>query len=92
MKKERLLKRGRRRRKIRNPERLDNFYSQLCEIHKKSFPDMREAQYMLNLLGWINSTKKRDPFFIETQEFLEYAKEYANSNSMWYQGWDLLSK
>ena len=34
---------------------------------------MREAQYMLNLLGWINSTKKRDPFFIETQEFLEYA-------------------
>ena len=49
---------------------------------------MREAQYMLNLLGWINSTKKRDPFFIETQEFLEY----ANSNSMWYQGWDLLNK
>ena len=53
---------------------------------------MREAQYMLNLLGWINSTKKRDPFFIETQEFLEYAKEYANSNSMWYRGWDLLNK
>ena len=53
---------------------------------------MREAQYMLNLLGWINSTKKRDPFFIETQEFLEYAKEYANSNSMCYQGWDLLNK
>ena len=92
MKKEKLLKRGRRRRKIRNPERLDNFYSQLCEIHKKSFPDMREAQYMLNLLGWINSTKKRDPFFIETQEFLEYAKEYANSNSMLYRGWDLLNK
>ena len=53
---------------------------------------MREAQYMLNLLGWINSTKKRDPSFIEAQEFLEYAKEYANSNSMWYQGWDLLNK
>ena len=90
--KEKLLKRRRRRKKIRNPERLDNFYSQFCEIHKKSFPDMREAQYMLNLLGWINSTKKRDPFFIETQEFLEYAKEYANSNSMLYQGWDLLNK
>ena len=89
--KEKLLKRRRRRKKIRNPERLDNFYSQFCEIHKKSFPDMREAQYMLNLLGWINSTKKRDPFFIETQEFLEYAKEYANSNSMLYQGWDLLN-
>lgn len=77
---------------MRDINRLDDFYLQLCNIHKKSFPDMREAQYMLNLLGWINSTKKRDPFFIETQEFLEYAKEYANSNSMWYQGWDILNR
>lgn len=77
--------------KIRNPEKLDSFYSQLCEIHKKSFPDMREAQYMLNLLGWINSNK-RDSFFIESEEFIKYAKEYANSNSKWYQGWDLLRK
>ena len=77
---------------MRDINRLDDFYLQLCNIHKKSFPDMREAQYMLNLLGWINSTKKRDPFFIETQEFLEYAKQYANSNSMWYQGWDVLNR
>ena len=51
---------------------------------------MREGQFLLNLLGWINTTKKRDPFFIESQEFIEYAKEYANSNSMWYQGWSVL--
>ena len=76
---------------MRNPERLDSVYLQLCEIHKKSFPDMREAQYLLNLLGWIN-TNKRDPFVIEGEELLEYAKEYANSNSMWYQGWELLNK
>ena len=53
---------------------------------------MREGQFLLNALGWINSPKKRDPFFPESEEFLEYAKEYANSNSMWYQGWDLLNK
>ena len=52
---------------------------------------MREGQYMLNLLGWINSTKKRDPFFVEGKELLEYAKEYANSNSVLYQGWDVLT-
>lgn len=77
---------------MRNPDRLDESYLQLCEIHKKSFPDMREAQYLLNLLGWINTTKKRDPFFIESEELIEYAKEYANSSSLWYQGWDLLHK
>lgn len=77
---------------MRDPNRLDSSYSQLCEIHKKSFPDMREAQYLLNLLGWINTTKKRDPFFIESEELITYAKEYANSNSLWYQGWDLLDK
>lgn len=74
---------------MRDINRLDKFYSQLCEIHKKSFPDVREAQYMLNLLYWINSTKKINPFFIETQEFLKYAKEYANLNSLCDQGWKL---
>ena len=52
---------------------------------------MREAQYLLNLLGWINSNK-RDPFFIEGEELLEYTKEYANANWMWCQGCDVLNK
>ena len=76
---------------MRKPERLDDTYSKLCEIQKMSFPDMREAQYMLNLLGWINSNK-RDPFFIESDELIEYAKEYANANSMMYRGWEILEK
>lgn len=74
----------------RKPERLDDFYSQICEIHKKSFPDMREGQFLLNALGWIHSTKKIDPFFPETDRMIELFKEYANSNSMWYQGRDIL--
>lgn len=77
---------------MRNPERLDSVYLQLCEIHKKSFPDMRFGQLMMNFLGFVNSTKKRDPFFPEEDEMVELFKEYANSNSMWYQGWDLINK
>lgn len=76
--------------KIRNPERLDDFYLQLCEIHKKSFPDMREGQFLLNVLGYINSTLKRDPFFSESNEMINLFKQYANSNSMLYQEWDIL--
>lgn len=77
---------------MRKVERLDKFYDELKEIHKKSFPDMRFGQLMMNFLGFVNSTKKRDPFFPEEDEMLELFKEYANSNSMWYQGWDLLNK
>jgi hypothetical protein len=53
---------------------------------------MRFGQFMMNALGWISSTKKRDPFFPEEDEMLNLIKEYANSNSMWYQGWELLNK
>ena len=77
---------------MRDANRLDAFYAELKEIHKTSFPDMRFGQFMLNVLGWINSTKNRDPFFPEEKEMLNLIKEYANSNSMWYQGWDVLKK
>lgn len=77
---------------MRDPNRLYNFYLQLCEIHKKSFPDMREGQFLLNALGYINGTLHRDPFFPESDEMIDLFKQYANSNSMWYQGWDILGK
>lgn len=62
---------------IRNPERLDNFYSQLCEIHKKSFPDWRFGQLCSNLFGWLASEKKIDLFFPEEDQMLTYLKEYC---------------
>lgn len=74
---------------MRDPERLIKIYTELAEIHKQSFPDMREGQYLLNLLGWINA-EKRDPFLIEGAELIKYAREYANHNSPWYRGWDIL--
>lgn len=77
---------------MRDPDRLDTFYSQLCEIHKKSFPDMREGQFLLNALGYISSTLHIDPFFPESDKMIDLFKQYANSNSMWYQGWNVLKK
>lgn len=77
---------------MRNPDRLDAFYEELKQIHKVSFPDMRFGQFILNALGWINSSKERDPFFPEENEMLNLIKEYANSNSMLYQGWSILNK
>ena len=75
---------------MRKPERLDPFYAELKEIHKHSFPDLRFGQFMLNALGWIQSVKGIDPFFPEEDEILNLIKEYANSNSMWYRGWEVL--
>ena len=77
---------------MRPVERLDSFYDELKEIHKRSFPDMRFGQFILNALGWINTAKERDPFFPEEDEMLNLIREYANSNSMWYQGWTVLKK
>ena len=64
---------------MRKVERLDKFYDELKEIHKKSFPDMRFGQLMMNFLGFVNSTKKRNPFFPEEDEMLKLFKEYTNS-------------
>lgn len=64
---------------VRNPDRLDSFYDELKEIHKNSFPDMRFGQFILNVLEWIDSTKNRDPFFLEEDEMLNLIEEYTNS-------------
>lgn len=66
---------------MRNPNRLDNFYFQLREIHKKSFPDWRFGQLMSNFFGWLYSEKKIDLFFPEEDKMIEYFKEFANETS-----------
>ena len=65
---------------MRDPNRLDNFYFQLREIHKTQFPDWRFGQLMSNFLRWVFSEKKIDPFFPEEDKMLEYFKEYAEGD------------
>lgn len=71
---------------MRNPNRLDDFYDEMKEIHKKSFPDWRFGQLMSNFLGWLYSEKGRDCFFPEEEEMIKYFREYANSTSPLYRG------
>ena len=71
---------------MRNPNRLDKFYDEMKEIHKKSFPDWRFGQLMSNFLGWLYSVKGRNPFFPEEGDMIEYFKEYANCTSPLYRG------
>lgn len=71
---------------MRDPNRLDKFYDEMKEIHKKSFPDWRFGQLMSNFLGWVYSEKGRDCFFPEEEEMIEYFREFANGESPLYRG------
>lgn len=62
---------------IRKAERLDNFYEELKEIHKRYFQDWRFGQLCSNFFGWLASEKKRDLFFLEEDEMLQHIKGYA---------------
>ena len=56
---------------MRDPKRLDNFYQELCTIHKESFPDLRFGQFCSNFFSWIYSEKGMDPFFPEEDLMLK---------------------
>ena len=59
----------------RDPERLEDFYLQLKDIHKRTFPDFRFGQFMSNFLGWVQ-VYKGDIFYPEEDRMLQYLKEY----------------
>lgn len=67
---------------MRNHNRLDDFYAELCRIHKKHFPDWRFGQLMYNFLNWVASEKDRDPFFSEEDEMLGYIKEFTKTSPL----------
>lgn len=69
---------------MRNPNRLYDFYDEMRDIHMKSFPDWRFGQLMSNFFGWLMSEKKKDLFFPEEGDMIEYFKEYANCMSPLY--------
>lgn len=69
---------------MRNPNRLYGFYDEMRDIHMKSFPDWRFGQLMSNFFGWLMSEKKKDLFFPEEDEMIEYFREYANKTSLFY--------
>ena len=64
---------------MRDPNRLDEFYTTLCKIHKESFPDWRFGQLCSNFFGWLMQEKGKDLFFPEERDMLNYIIEYRDS-------------
>lgn len=56
---------------MRDPNRLNSFYDELKELHKKYFPDWRFGQFMYNFMAWYG-----DPFYLEEKLFISKVKEY----------------
>ena len=67
---------------MRDPNRLNLFYTKLCEIHKVNFPDWRFGQFCSNFFGWLAYEKKRDLFFPEEDEMLKYLNEFAKDRKV----------
>ena len=44
---------------MRDPNRLDDFYKRICEIHKEKVPDWRFGQLCSNFFGWLVSEKQK---------------------------------
>lgn len=52
---------------MRDPNRLDEFYDKLKEIHKNQVPDWRFMQLVCNVQYMFHS----DGFYLEEDKFLE---------------------
>jgi hypothetical protein len=61
---------------MRDAARLDTFYEQLKEIHKKNFPDWRFGQFMSNFCSWYGM----DIFYLEEDRFLEKVAHFITAN------------
>lgn len=58
---------------MRSPERLDNFYAYLDQIHKTYCPDWRFMQLICNLQSYIGS----DMFYFEEDRFINKLDEFC---------------
>lgn len=63
---------------MRDINRLDKFYDELKEIHKKHFPMWRFGQMIVNVLADWQAKTKRDIFFPEEDEIIQIFRDYVN--------------
>ena len=61
---------------MRNPDRLDKFYEEIKELHKKYLSDWRFQQLILNYLSWFVGKYGTDGFYIEEDKCIESIKEF----------------
>lgn len=65
---------------MRDISRLDKFYDELKEIHKKNFPDWRFGQLIVNVLADWQAKTKRDIFFPEEDEMIQIFRDYVDKD------------
>lgn len=65
---------------MRDPNRISNFCNILAEYWEKYIPDWRFTQFMSNFFGFIYGETKRDPFYMEDDEIIEYLQIYFKEN------------
>ena len=58
---------------MRKSVRLDEFYKELCRIHKEYLSDWRFGQFIFNLIAEIG-----DPFYYEEDKMIEVIKKYVS--------------
>lgn len=56
---------------MRDPDRLQPLYNELCRIHKEYCPDWRLGQFIMNLLSQLG-----DIFYIEDDCIIERIESY----------------
>lgn len=59
---------------MRDPNRLDAFYSALCKMHKEAVPDWRFSQLIMNFLAAYG-----DIFYMEEDRFMNKMSEYLTA-------------
>ena len=63
---------------MRDKNRLDGFYKQVCDIHKRYFPDMRFGQLFSSITNWLWIYKSIDIFNLEEDQMIKCLKDFAD--------------
>ena len=61
---------------MRDPKRIQKFCNQLARAWEV-VPDWRFGQFMMNVLGEYQYQTKRDPFFPEDDEMIEFIEKFV---------------
>ena len=65
---------------MRDKNRLYGFYGQLCDIHRKNFPDWRFGQFISNFVEWFRLQTGRDIFYLEDDDrAIQYFREFVTA-------------
>ena len=65
---------------MRDIRRIRKFCNELADIWEENCPDWRFGQLICNVFGQM-AAERRDPFFPEEDEMLDWIKEYSGEKS-----------